>query len=119
MDAPVVTAVARDEELETELYAVERRAVHDAVPARRREFRTGRACARRCLERLGRPPGPIGCGPRGEPLWPTGVVGSITHCAGLRACAVAPAAAVRALGIDAEPNAPLPDGVAEVIATAA
>jgi 4'-phosphopantetheinyl transferase EntD len=41
------------------------------------------------------------------------VVGSITHCRGYRACAVARSDAVTALGIDAEPNEPLPDGIAE------
>jgi 4'-phosphopantetheinyl transferase EntD len=44
-------------------------------------------------------------------LWPAGIVGSITHCDGYRACAVAPADAVLALGIDAERDAPLSEGV--------
>jgi hypothetical protein len=36
------------------------------------------------------------------------VVGSITHCAGYRAAAVAPAGQVSGLGIDAEPSRALP-----------
>ncbi|MEK8104565.1 4'-phosphopantetheinyl transferase superfamily protein [Micromonospora sp. M12] len=50
-------------------------------------------------------------GPRREPLWPPGIVGSITHCAGYRAAAVGLASDVAAVGIDAEPHGPLPDGV--------
>jgi 4'-phosphopantetheinyl transferase EntD len=44
------------------------------------------------------------------------VVGSITHCAGYRAAAVARAGDVITLGVDAEPNQPLPDGVLDLIA---
>jgi len=40
-----------------------------------------------------------------------GVVGSMTHCAGYRAAAVARARDVVTIGIDAEPHAVLPDGV--------
>jgi 4'-phosphopantetheinyl transferase EntD len=82
-----------------------------AVEGRRREFITARRCAREALARLGHPPAAIRPGPRREPQWPSGVVGSITHCAGYRAAAVAHAADLDALGIDAEPHAPLPAGV--------
>jgi 4'-phosphopantetheinyl transferase EntD len=58
----------------------------------------------------------IPSGEHGEPLWPAGVVGSITHCAGYRACAVARSEAITSLGIDAEPNVPLPEGVLEQVA---
>lgn len=88
-----------------------------AVPQRRREFATGRLCARRALARLGLPPSAILAGPAGQPLWPDGIVGSITHCAGYRAAAVAWSGDVGALGIDAEPHAPLPDGVLDTVAS--
>ncbi|MEV7629543.1 4'-phosphopantetheinyl transferase superfamily protein [Actinoplanes sp. NPDC089786] len=83
-----------------------------AVEARRREFITARRCARTALRAFGYPDAPILSGPRREPRWPAGIAGSITHCAGYRAAAVARAADVDLLGIDAEPNAPLPEGVA-------
>lgn len=92
--------------------------VSAAVESRRREFATVRSCAREALGTLGLPPGPVLRGPRGEPLWPDKAVGSMTHCNGYRAAAVATAADVRSLGIDAEPDLPLPDGVLEVIARA-
>jgi len=88
-----------------------------AVPKRRREFATGRLCARQALARLGLPPSAILAGPAGQPLWPDGIVGSITHCAGYRAAAVAWSGDVGALGIDAEPHAPLPDGVLDTVAS--
>jgi 4'-phosphopantetheinyl transferase EntD len=88
-----------------------------AVGKRRREFTTGRACARAALARLGVPPVPILPGVRGAPQWPAGIVGSITHCDGYRAAAVAWAHDVTALGLDAEPNEPLPGGVLAVIAS--
>jgi 4'-phosphopantetheinyl transferase EntD len=89
--------------------------IANAVDARRREFITARRCARRALAQLGHPPAPIRPGPRREPLWPAGVAGSITHCAGYRAAAVARAGDLAALGIDAEPDDPLPDGVADLV----
>lgn len=82
------------------------------------EFVTARRCAREALARLGYAPAPIRPGPRREPVWPEGVVGSITHCTGYRAAAVAPAGALAGLGIDAEPHEPLPDGVAGVVLSA-
>jgi 4'-phosphopantetheinyl transferase EntD len=88
-----------------------------AVHGRRREFITARRCAREALGHLGYPPAPIRPGARREPRWPAGVVGSITHCAGYRAAAVAPATVVAGVGIDAEPYGPLPDGVLDTVTT--
>lgn len=103
-------------EIDVELFAEEEAAVARAVEKRRREFVTGRACARRALARLGLPPEPIPPGAKGAPRWPAGIVGSITHCDGYRACAVAHAADLATLGVDAEPDEPLPDGVLASVA---
>jgi 4'-phosphopantetheinyl transferase EntD len=86
-----------------------------AVEKRRREFITARRCAREALARLGHAPVPIHAGPKREPLWPAGVVGSITHTIGFRAAAVAPQSVFASIGIDTEQNALLPDGVEETI----
>jgi 4'-phosphopantetheinyl transferase EntD len=101
------------------LFAEESAVVARAVEKRRREFGTVRACARSALARLGLPPVSIVPGPRGAPQWPDGVVGSMTHCAGYRAAAVAHAADVLTVGVDAEPHEPLPQGVLDLIALAA
>ncbi|MGV1008348.1 MAG: 4'-phosphopantetheinyl transferase family protein [Dermatophilaceae bacterium] len=100
-------------------YPEEAASVARAVPSRRAEFAAGRACARRALAHLGYPPAPILRGPRGEPGWPPGVVGSITHTSGYAAAAVAAAEVLGGLGIDAEPNAALPEGVLQTIASPA
>jgi 4'-phosphopantetheinyl transferase EntD len=95
----------------------EARVVH-AVGQRQRQYATVRRCARTCLCRLGHPPVPLLAGRDGAPCWPTGVRGSMTHCAGYAAAAVGSTRDVVALGIDAEPDAPLPDGVLDVVASA-
>lgn len=116
---PKVVAVdTREDLLEIELFPAERAALGQAVEKRRREFVTARACARRALAELDLPPSPIVNGDRGEPRWPAGVVGSITHCAGYRGCALARTGELAGVGIDAEPNQPLPEGVLGEIARA-
>ncbi|HWB49449.1 MAG TPA: 4'-phosphopantetheinyl transferase superfamily protein [Stellaceae bacterium] len=91
----------------------------EAVESRRAEFAAARHCARQALRRLGIADGPILRGPKREPLWPPGIVGSITHCTGYRAAAVARAADMLAIGIDAEPHAAIPDRVARRVLVAA
>lgn len=111
LPSAAATAEASDDAGDADLFPDEEAIVSRAVEKRRNEFATGRACARRSLERLGVPPGPIPAGERGEPIWPAAVVGSITHCDGYRAAAVARKTELLSIGIDAEPNAPLPDGL--------
>jgi enterobactin synthetase component D / holo-[acyl-carrier protein] synthase len=115
---PEVAAVeAFDDPGDTVLFPEEEAVVARAVDKRRREFTTARGCARKALATLGLPPSPILPGERGSPTWPAGVVGSMTHCDGFRAAAVARQERVRTVGLDAEPNGPLPEGVREAIAT--
>lgn len=86
-----------------------------SVAKRRNEFLTVRLCAREALGGLGVAPVPILKGDKGEPCWPDGVVGSLTHCEGFRGAAVARRGDVRSIGIDAEPHDVLPKGVLEAI----
>jgi 4'-phosphopantetheinyl transferase EntD len=118
LPAAVVAVDTTDDWLDIELFPEERKALGRAVEKRRREFITARACARAALAQLDLPPVAIASGERGEPRWPAGILGSITHCAGYRACALARADEIAAIGIDAEPNEPLPSGVLEAIADA-
>jgi 4'-phosphopantetheinyl transferase EntD len=122
LPAGAVGAELLDEEgdvLAGELFAEERAAIADASDGRRREFLGGRVCARRALELLGISPVAVPIGVDGAPVWPDGIVGSITHKGRYRAAAVAFATDVAGLGIDAELNAPLPAGVIERIASPA
>ncbi len=116
MPAGVVGVASRSDEQQEPLFPEEAALVARAVMARQLEFATGRSCARRALRRLHVADAPILSGGRREPLWPEGIVGSITHCAGYRAAAVARAGdAAAAIGIDAEQHAALPSGVLERI----
>ncbi len=86
-----------------------------AVEKRRREFIGARHCARLAMADLGVEPAPILRGDKGSPVWPRGVVGSLTHCDGYRAAVLGYAMQVRSVGIDAEPNGPLPNGVLDAV----
>ena len=99
------------------LFPEEEKIMAHAVESRRREYAAVRNCAHACLRRLGYVPAPILPGVGGAPTWPAGVQGSLTHCAGYAAAAVGSLARISAIGIDAEPDAPLPDGVLDLVAT--
>ncbi len=117
---PAVAAVESIGELPRDgpgLFAAEEAVMRTAGRRRRAEFTAGRLCARAALVRLGVPATPILPGPAGQPRWPAGVAGSITHCTGYHACAAALAREVAAIGIDAEPDAGLPAGLLEAVAT--
>jgi 4'-phosphopantetheinyl transferase EntD len=101
------------------LFPAEEAVIASAVAKRRMEFTTARGCARAALARLGLPAAPILPGLRGAPQWPPGVVGSITHCAGYRAAAVARDREVVTVGLDAEPHDTLPAGVLQAVASPA
>jgi 4'-phosphopantetheinyl transferase EntD len=117
LPAAVRSRAAYGDELDNApLYPEEAPAVARAVAKRRAEYAAGRACARAAIAALGGEPGPIPRdAERGAPVWPAGVVGSITHTDGYRAAAVARTGDILTLGIDAEPHGPLPEGVLDVI----
>ncbi len=113
---PSVYARTRSADADPDLlYPAEYHFVTGAVARRQREFAAVRDCARRALEALGVTPCAIPRGPRGEPGWPAGVVGSMTHCEGMYMAAVASDREIHALGIDAESRAPLPEGVLRLV----
>lgn len=101
--------------LEADLFAEERAHIANAVAKRRVEFAAVRRCAREALRELGFSPAPILPGEKREPQWPPGVIGSMTHCAGYGAAAIARVSDVAVLGIDAEVHGPLPEGVFELV----
>jgi 4'-phosphopantetheinyl transferase EntD len=77
------------------------------VERRRQEFAAGRACAHRALRRIDADTGPIRVAHRRDPVWPAGIIGSITHCEGFCAAVVTRGGAAAGLGIDAETARPL------------
>ena len=68
--------------------------------------RRRRSCARACFSRLGYAPAPIPSGV-GAPVAGRDP-GCMTHCAGCRCGCGRPYSRISAIGIDAEPDAPLP-----------
>lgn len=119
LPAPMVSAERFEDVPGDALFPSERQVIATAGIARRREFTTVRACARTALAQLAVPAAPILPDDRGAPQWPAGVVGSMTHCAGYRAAAVARASDVAAVGIDAELDAPIPTSGARAHVTVA
>lgn len=85
------------------LFPEEAALVRGARAERVDRFAAGRGCARRAIVSLGAPAQAIGATASGSPVWPPGLVGSITHTETFAAAAVAPSERLRGLGIDAEP----------------
>ncbi|MFN3129439.1 4'-phosphopantetheinyl transferase [Roseibium sp.] len=100
-------------------YADEEIHVANAVPSRRSEFFAGRACARKAMQDLGFRPTAIGVGPDRSPIWPPGLIGSISHCKTVCLAAVArQTGEVLSIGLDIEPDGPLPEDLWNTICTA-
>jgi 4'-phosphopantetheinyl transferase EntD len=102
LPAGIVAVEARAAAPLDALLAEERALVAAAVPKRVREFATGRWCARQALREHGIEGFPLLSDARRAPLWPRGIVGSITHTDGFCAAAVARREAFAGIGIDAE-----------------
>jgi 4'-phosphopantetheinyl transferase EntD len=114
----VVVVVATDPLAREPLHPDEAALAVRMGEARRREFALGRACARHALVRLG-VPGPVLRGPDRAPVWPQGVVGSLTHCDLLCAAAVARSGDIVAIGLDAETDEPLSPRMGQRVCTEA
>lgn len=77
-------------------------AVINAVASRQREYIAGRVLARELLGRLGVDTQTIASGPKREPLWPSGIIGSISHNELSCAVVVAQDSVITSVGIDIE-----------------
>lgn len=102
---------------DTALFPEERASIEKAVEKRRAEFGTARVCARRALARLGYAPMPLVPNKDRSPVWPAGVVGSITHTRGYCGVVVARDSAFVSLGVDAEQDKTLTPDLIEMICT--
>lgn len=104
---------------ETQLHPAEAAQIGHASEKRRREFAAGRMCARAALTELGvAADRPLGSAEDRSPLWPNGVIGSISHtgdyCIAVVARADAPA---RGIGVDAEQLGRVTDNLHRTIFT--
>lgn len=111
----VQVCVASPKCYETRLLPEEERLIERCVDKRQREFRAGRACAKEALRRAGSSPAPLLRNDDRTPIWPTGYVGSITHCPTFCAAIAGRADILRAVGLDAEPLVELSDGVKRIV----
>ncbi|NDV53957.1 4'-phosphopantetheinyl transferase [Salipiger sp. PrR003] len=103
----LVWAVSEPVEDLSELFPEERASISRAVPKRQAEFAGGRLAARAALRQLGLRDVAIPKGADRAPVWPEGVVASITHTEGLCLAMAARARDWRGLGIDLEVDRPM------------
>jgi len=111
----VTLAVAEPGDDETPLGPGEAALVSRAVERRRRDFTAGRACAHAALHAVGRATPTIGAHPERDPVWPAGVVGSITHTDGWVAAAVTRSDVFAGVGLDAEAATPLDPAIVDLV----
>ncbi|MEM9355440.1 MAG: 4'-phosphopantetheinyl transferase superfamily protein [Pseudomonadota bacterium] len=99
-----------------ELPEAEAQAVAGAVEKRRREFAIGRELARRALARFSYENITIPAGSDRAPVWPTGIVGSISHSDQVCAVAVAQlSGGIASVGLDIEEAKPLSPDLWETV----
>lgn len=117
-DPPVCARESEIDRVRTLLFPEEMAAIATAVEKRRREFAEGRACAREAFAALGLPAMAIPSGPDRAPIWPNGVVGSISHSSTRCVAAVARQSdGIRSIGVDIEELTPLDEAFAAEICT--
>jgi 4'-phosphopantetheinyl transferase EntD len=95
------------------LFPEEAVSVERAVLTRRQQYGAGRVLARRVLAELGHEPVALLNDAQRVPIWPAGIVGSITHTHHWCGVAVARSTEVAALGADVEVATPLELGLWE------
>jgi 4'-phosphopantetheinyl transferase EntD len=84
----------------------------------RRASGAARIVARELLGQLGHTHARVPKATSGAPVWPAGIVGSMAHDDRIAVAAIGLQRDVRAVGIDVEPNAPLPANMLALVATA-
>lgn len=115
MPANVLVLAAPVDNWMEEIDPAEREIVRHAVFSRQAEFSTGRMLATRAVTEIGVPVSAILRGPMNEPIWPRGVVGSITHTKDVCLVVAAMTKHMVGLGIDVEANRPEVNDLAHLI----
>lgn len=107
---------ADDERL---LTPVEAQGLERAVSRVRRASGAGRDLARTLCAQFGAPVTDIPRSSQRYPVWPAGLVGSITHDDEFAAAVVCPSATLRGIGIDIEPAENLPPDLSQILGSPA
>lgn len=90
-------------------------ALVDATAARVLEFGAGRAAARAALHGLGLASCAVPQGTAGEPIWPDGICGSISHTDRVAVALVAPTATYSGVGVDVDDERSLGNSAAKLV----
>ena len=107
----IVLPIENKNEIHTEELALIENATHN----RRMEFITGRLAAKQALAALAINDVPLLKGKHGEPLWPSGVSGSISHTKNICIATVSNADMLLGLGVDIEAQRILKLGIQRTI----
>ena len=113
----VLTLVEHRGSWPTELAPAEREQLGDVCGKRLAEFAAGREQARRLISTITGTAEPLLVGDYRQPLWPDGIIGSISHSDVYCAVAVAAVTTTSDLGIDVEKLQPLNPEVEDVVLT--
>ncbi len=98
-----------------EIYPEEQDCVPNVATKRYREFTAGRLCAREVLKKSGIDNFPLLVGNNREPLWPPGIVGSISHCRDNCIVVASRDKRIAGLGVDIENIAPLEEEITSLV----
>ncbi len=99
---PLVLAAVPVQDCLAQLLPQEQDALGDALPKRTREFSSGRHAAHLAMAAMELQVQPVTLGEGRAPIWPQGLVGSITHTRDLAMALLAATAQMRGLGVDLE-----------------
>jgi len=110
--------ITRIDDYRTALPQQELALINDAIDKRAREFSTGRHCAHLAMQQLDIASAPLLKGSKREPIWPAGVVGSISHCRDLAGAVVAKKSSLQSVGFDVENRKQLDPRIARHVCTA-
>ncbi len=102
-----------------ELCFEENQIVSKSSNRRKREFSAGRAIAKTLLKKYGIKNYPVLSGTNREPVWPKGVIGSISHCDDFCFVAIAQEKNYKSIGIDIEKLTPIEPDIEEYVCTEA
>lgn len=111
-----VAAVAMDiRHTNGALFPQERAAIARATEARKQEFTAGREAARLAMRRIGTASAEIPMGADRAPVWPKGLIGSLSHSGDICVAIVAQIGPLQSLGVDIELDTPLEDDLLDTI----
>lgn len=117
--AGIAVAVTDPQATHHRALAQEYDALAKCADKRLRDFAAGRAAAHTAMKTLNVAVRPVLPGPDRAPIWPDGVVGSISHSKTCCIAALAPSNAYLSIGVDVEEDTPLNPDLFTTICTPA